>query len=93
MAPFSFYTDLPTKTFAIDQITNVDRVNEYRMSNKEFRMMKFDDFVKSRNQHSSQGSIPHHERKTKCLQRTSPVRPEVSKGERRLYEPIKFNFS
>jgi hypothetical protein len=53
MAPFSFYTDLPTKTFAIDQITNVDRVNEYRMSNKvysptaapeatrEFRMMKF----------------------------------------------------
>jgi len=41
MAPFSFYTDLPTKTFAIDQITNVDRVNEYRMSIKEFRMMKF----------------------------------------------------
>jgi hypothetical protein len=26
MAPFSFYADLPTKTFAIDQITNVDRV-------------------------------------------------------------------
>jgi hypothetical protein len=48
MAPFSFYTDLPTKTFAIDQITNVDRVNEYRMSNKEFRMMKFDELVRSR---------------------------------------------
>jgi hypothetical protein len=30
------------------------------------------------------GSIPHHERKTRHLENPAPVRPEVSKGERRL---------
>jgi hypothetical protein len=30
-----------------NQITEPDELNEYRMSNKEFRMMKFDGLVKS----------------------------------------------
>jgi hypothetical protein len=51
-----------------------------------------DVLVKSRKHHSVHGSIPacaeastgrpHHERKIKWLESPSPVRPEVSKGER-----------
>jgi hypothetical protein len=41
------------------------------------------------------GSIPHHERKIKWLQRRSSVRPEVSKGERdflRGHHPLSSDF-
>jgi len=39
-----------------NQITEADELNEYRMSNKEFRMMKFDELVKSR--HSGENRSP-----------------------------------
>jgi hypothetical protein len=35
------------EVFGGKQISKADELNEYRMSNKEFRMMKFDAFVKS----------------------------------------------
>jgi len=35
------------KAFARNQITEADKLNEYRMSNKEFRRMKSDGLVKS----------------------------------------------
>jgi hypothetical protein len=33
--------------FGRNQITSADELNKYRMSNKEFRMMKFDGLAKS----------------------------------------------
>jgi hypothetical protein len=35
------------EVFGHKQISKADELNEYRMSNKEFRMMKFDALVKS----------------------------------------------
>jgi hypothetical protein len=37
-------TDPPIQILGCNQITEADEHHEYRMSNKEFRMMKFNDF-------------------------------------------------
>ena len=37
-------TDPPIQVLGCNQITEADEHHEYRMSNKEFRMMKFKDF-------------------------------------------------
>jgi hypothetical protein len=53
------------QAFGRNQITSADELNEYRMSNKEFRMMKFDAFVKSLpGRHSREGGSPEALEKT-----------------------------